>query len=114
MVNTQNSENRTAGLKATQQIAMAADRLRDLAASGLLYAENVYEMSRYQAVQEIAAELLLLVSQGIPEHLAFLEPLILSHPTPLVTGDAAIIDQQSRILLIQRADNHCWAMREVL
>ena len=32
------------------------------------------------------------------------------HPTPFAVGDAAIIDEQGRLLLIQRADNHKWAL----
>ena len=42
-----------------------------------------------------------------------LEPLrapVFSRPTPFVGGDAAVIDDEGRILLIQRADNGKWAM----
>jgi len=42
-----------------------------------------------------------------------IEPLratIFSKPTPVTGGDAAIIDDEGRILLIQRADNGLWAM----
>ncbi|MFX1538592.1 MAG: NUDIX domain-containing protein [Promethearchaeota archaeon] len=35
---------------------------------------------------------------------------IFSRPTPLVGGDAAVIDETGKILLIQRADNKKWAM----
>jgi ADP-ribose pyrophosphatase YjhB (NUDIX family) len=35
---------------------------------------------------------------------------IFRRPTPLATGDAAIIDDEGRILLILRADNGKWAM----
>ena len=31
-------------------------------------------------------------------------------PTPIAVGDAAVIDDEGRILLIQRADNGLWAM----
>ncbi len=44
---------------------------------------------------------------------AELEPLrdtVFSHPTPLSGGDAAIVDDAGRILLIQRADDRRWAM----
>ena len=39
-----------------------------------------------------------------------LRSIIFSRPTPLSVGDAAIIDDDGRILLIQRADNQKWAM----
>jgi ADP-ribose pyrophosphatase YjhB (NUDIX family) len=94
----------------TQQIALWADQLRDMSALGLLFAQNVYDRENYQAMQKMAMEMLALVTQN---SLAHLEPLRLSHfarPSPISTGDAAIIDEAGRILLIRRADNQQWAM----
>lgn len=34
----------------------------------------------------------------------------LTHPAPIPAGDAAVIDDQGRILLVQRADDRLWAM----
>ena len=93
-----------------QQIAMWADRLRDLSALGLWYATSQYDTDRYQAIQNLALEML---GAATGESVAALEPLrapIFSRPTPFASGDAAIIDDDGRILLIQRADNGCWAM----
>ena len=42
-----------------------------------------------------------------------LEPLrntVMAQPTPFTVGDAAIIDESGRMLLIRRADNGLWAM----
>jgi len=47
------------------------------------------------------------------ETLEQIEPLrsnIFSRPTPLTGGDAAIIDDDGRILLVLRSDNRKWAM----
>jgi 8-oxo-dGTP pyrophosphatase MutT (NUDIX family) len=55
-------------------------------------------------------EMLALVSG---QEIGALEPLraiLFSYFTSLIGGDAAIIDEQARILLIQRADNGEWAM----
>jgi 8-oxo-dGTP pyrophosphatase MutT (NUDIX family) len=93
-----------------QQIAMWADRLRDLSALGLWYATSQYDTDRYQAIQDLALEML---AAATGETVASLEPLrapIFSRPTPFASGDAAIIDDDGRILLIQRADNGRWAM----
>ncbi len=99
-----------------QHIALWADRLRDIAALGLHYTglssspDARYDRERYRAVQDVAMEMLAAATQ---EPVASLEPLrapIFSRPTPLITGDAAIIDDAGRILLIRRADNRCWAM----
>ena len=69
-----------------EQIALAADRLRDLAASGLKYAPTIYDRDRYAAVQQIAIELLALAT-GQP--LAALDPLrdtVFARVTPIVAG----------------------------
>jgi len=99
-----------------QQIALWADVLRDQTATGLRYADNVYERARYTAIQSMALEMLA-VATDTP--LSTLEPLcapVFSRPTPFSVGDAAIIDATAddaavaRILLIRRADNGLWAM----
>lgn len=94
----------------TQQLALWADQLRAMAAQGQHYATDVYNQERYHQIQTIALEMLALASG---DTLANLEPLragVLSHPTPFAVGDAAIIDDAGRMLLIRRADNGLWAM----
>ncbi|HMR67267.1 MAG TPA: NUDIX hydrolase N-terminal domain-containing protein [Anaerolineae bacterium] len=93
-----------------QKIALWADQLRDLAAMGLIFNQDNYNAPRYRTVQEIAMAMLALATA---EDLAAMESLkapIFSRPTPIISGDAAIIDAEGRILLIQRADNSLWAM----
>ena len=93
-----------------EQIALWADRLRDISALGLRFTENGYDQERYRAVQDIAMAMLAMATD---ESLADLEPLrgpIFSRPTPFVGGDGAVIDDEGRILLIQRADNALWAI----
>jgi ADP-ribose pyrophosphatase YjhB (NUDIX family) len=93
-----------------QQISIWADRLRDLSAFGLHFSQDIYDRTRYQAIQEIAIEMFALAGGELPEQLEPLRSSLLSHPTPYSVGDAAVIDQDGRILLIQRADNRKWAM----
>jgi ADP-ribose pyrophosphatase YjhB (NUDIX family) len=93
-----------------QQLALWADQLRDISAGGLRYASTIYEQERFHQVQEVALRLL---GMATGDTLGQLEPLrapVFSRPTPLAVGDAAIIDDAGRILLIQRADNGLWAM----
>lgn len=93
-----------------QQIALWADKLRDLSALGLHFATDIYNRERYQAVQDIAVSLLALATGEPLDHLEPLRAPVFSRPTPLVGGDAAVIDDRGRILLIRRADNSRWAM----
>ena len=94
----------------TQQIAIWVDKLRDISALGLHFSESRYDIERYRAIQDLAIQML---ASAVDESIESLEPLrasFFTRPTPLTTGDAAIIDNDGQILLIQRADNRKWAM----
>ena len=92
-----------------QRIALWADRLRDISASGLRYAGEVHDCENYQVIQDIAMQMLALATG---ESLQAMEPLrapVFSRPTPIVVGDAAIINEAGEILLIRRAQSGLWA-----
>ena len=93
-----------------EQLAFWSDKLRDMAATGLKYAQNIYDYERYQAIQQIAIKMLALATE---RPLAELEPLretIFARMSPLVAGTAAIIDDDGKILLMRRSDNRLWNM----
>jgi ADP-ribose pyrophosphatase YjhB (NUDIX family) len=94
----------------TQQIALWADQLRDISALGLRFAENIYARDHYQTVQNISMAMLAAVSDVPVEGLEPLRGPVFSRPTPITVGDAAVIDDEGKILLIRRADNQKWAM----
>lgn len=93
-----------------QKIALWADKLRDLSAMGLCFADSGYDRERYQSVQDVALEMLALATGEAVEELEPLRAPVFSRPTPLTTGDGAVIDDEGQILLIRRADNGRWAM----
>ena len=93
-----------------QQIALWADALRDHAAMGLRFARDIYEQTRYTAIQDIAMAMLAWVTETPLDEMEPLRAPIFAHPTPFSVGDAAVIDDAGRILLIRRADNGLWAM----
>jgi ADP-ribose pyrophosphatase YjhB (NUDIX family) len=102
-------ENRPAP-KPAQQLAFWADQLRHISAMGLRFSHNRYDHDNYRAVQDLAMAMLALATG---ESLDEMEPLrapVFSRPTPITVADAAVIDANGRILLIQRADNSKWAM----
>ena len=94
----------------TEKIALWADKLRDLSASGLRFASNIYDKENYGKVQDIAVEMLALASGETVEAIEPLRTPHFSRATPLSAGDAAVIDERGHILLIKRADNQMWAM----
>ena len=77
---------------------------------GLYFSKNIHDQGAYEAVQTIAMEMLALATAGTLEDMEPLRAPVFSRPTPLAVGDAAVIDEQGRILLIRRADNGLWAM----
>jgi ADP-ribose pyrophosphatase YjhB (NUDIX family) len=97
-------------LPLSDQIALWADALRDISALGLHYSNSIYDQERYTKVQEIALAMLALATNEPLEKLEPLQMPIFSRPSPLVGGDAAVIDDAGHLLLIQRADNGQWAM----
>ena len=93
-----------------QQIAAWADKLRDISALGLMFANSSYDRERYQTLQDMAMSMLALATGDRLDQLEPLRAPVFSRPTPFAVGDAAVIDRLGRILLIQRADNAKWAM----
>ncbi len=93
-----------------EQIALWADKLRDISAMGLLFTKNVHDELAFRAVQTIAMEMLARATGEPWEQIEPLRAAVFSRPTPFAVGDAAVIDDEGRILLIQRADNGKWAM----
>jgi ADP-ribose pyrophosphatase YjhB (NUDIX family) len=94
----------------TEQIAFWSDKLRDMAVTGLKYSQNIYDHERYQAIQQIAIEMLALATERPVVELEPLRESIFARISPLVAGTAAIIDDDAKILLMRRSDNRLWAM----
>lgn len=87
-----------------------AEKLRDVSALGLYFTKNMYDREHFKTVQDIAMEMHGLATDTPMSELEPLRAPIFSRPTPIATGDAAVIDDEGRILLIRRADNGLWAM----
>jgi len=94
-----------------QQLYLWADQLRAIANDGLLWSkDDPYDIHRFQGILRIAAGMFALQDT---RELAAIERVYLEdlgHLAPYPGGDAAIFDQDNRILLIQRADSGLWAM----
>lgn len=93
-----------------EKIALWADKLRDLSATGLEYAKDSYNKTRYEIIQNLAMEMLAFATEQPLEALLALKSTIFSRMSPVVAGAAAVIDKEGNILLMRRSDNHLWAM----
>lgn len=94
----------------SKQVALWADKLRDISALGLRFSDSIYDQERYRAVQDIAMAMLAALTANPVETMEPLRDTLFSRPTPLSVGDAAVINDRGEILLIRRADNGKWAM----
>jgi 8-oxo-dGTP pyrophosphatase MutT (NUDIX family) len=92
------------------RLAQIADQIRVMSNNGLHYGKDPYDIDRYQRLLKLAAELLSMTATQPLEEIerTFLTGIGLS--TPLSGVDCAVIDDDGHVLLIQRADNHKWAM----
>ena len=100
----------TLSIAPAQQIALWADKLRDMSAMGLHYAKDIYERDRWQRIQDMAMEMHALATG---DELEMIEPLrgtVYARPGPFVAVESAVIDDAERILLIRRADSKQWAL----
>lgn len=97
-------------MRDAEQITAWADKLRDISALGLHFAQNPYDRENYKTAQDIAMAMLALATGEPLEQIEPLRAPIFSRPTPFAVGDAAVIDDAGRILLVKRADNGKWAM----
>jgi ADP-ribose pyrophosphatase YjhB (NUDIX family) len=94
----------------SQQLSLWADSIRDMSATGLKHSKSTYDTDRYQALQTMSMQMMA-AAGGLPDEA--LEPLrasLFSRHSPVCAGGGAVIDDDGRILLMQRSDNGTWAM----
>ena len=90
---------------------MLADELRVISVGGIRWtAEDPYNRDRFERVREVAARLFAFTDTRPFEEVKRSVFSTLTHVAPAPCGDAAVFDSDRRILLIQRADDHLWAM----
>lgn len=86
------------------------DELRILASVGLRYADDPYDEQRYERILELVSEWygrsVDLPATEVRERFE----AELGYVTPKVSGDAAVFDENGRILLQQRADDETWCL----
>ena len=95
---------------AGQRLAEIADELRAIATNGLHWAANEYDRDRYDRVLSLAAELL---SVSDPRSATEIEQVFrgdLAVRSPFVGVEAAIFNDEGKILLVQRTDNQRWCI----
>ena len=96
-------------MNASQQLALWADELRALTGNGLEFVKSSYDEANYLRIRQIATEMIAQVDHRPLVEIERLMLSLLGHYTPLVMGDAQVINPDGEILLIRRADSGLWA-----
>lgn len=86
------------------------DELRVHAKTGLHDAEDPYDRERYERILDLVSEYYGEAVDLPPEAVRGRFAAELGHVTPKVGGEATILDDQERILLIERADDRTWCL----
>ena len=86
-----------------------AKRLQAIAQDGLTYAQDDYDVARYEQVREIAAEILAAHSTGRLKDARGLLELETGPATPKVDVRAAVFDED-KVLLVKEPDDGGWSL----
>lgn len=98
-------------MDAANRLRQLGDELRALAEEGLRYSgAEPYHRERYERLRRGAASVFSLADEEGVDHIEKSVFAQLTHRAPIACGDAAIVDSDGRMLLIQRSDDELWAM----
>jgi ADP-ribose pyrophosphatase YjhB (NUDIX family) len=93
-----------------EEIYQVADELRAVACLGLRFAENDYDLERYERVMAASARLIAGLEQRSPDEVVAQFQDNLLHVSPLAGAEAAVPGDDGSLLLIRRTDNGLWAL----
>jgi ADP-ribose pyrophosphatase YjhB (NUDIX family) len=93
-----------------QRLAAIAAQLAGVAETGLIEPPTIYERDNFREAGEIAAALREMNANGALDDFQPLDAPLPESRGPAAVGDAAVIDDQGRLLLIRRADSGKWAL----
>lgn len=94
-----------------QQLRLWADDLRSIADEELFFnGDNPYAVARATRVRRVAAEVFAAQDSRDADAVERIYRGSPAHTSPHAGGDAGVVDDGGQILLVQRADNHLWAM----
>jgi len=95
----------------SQQLRLWADELHTIANEGLHWTgDDSYSIRRYERIRRIAAAVFAAQDVRDAHEIEQTYAGNLTHVSAYSCGDAAIINDRGEILLIQRKDDHLWAM----
>lgn len=92
------------------KLVQIAAQLRALSTNGQFWAEDPYQLERYQKILGLSAQLMSLVDERPASEIERIYFDDMRYITPTTGVETAVFDEAGRILLIQRADDQTWAI----
>lgn len=85
-------------------------RLQAIAQSGLAYAEDPYDMERYEQIRRIAAEIAASRSGTVADGIDALFSEGSGYATPKVDIRAVVLDEEGAVLLVREKEDGLWTL----
>ena len=92
----------------TPPVARWAQRIAALVQTGLTYARDPFDIERYQALQQLAAEMQASLTEQSVAEIAGWYAMEGGYATPKVGVRAIVIDESGRFLLVQERSDGLW------
>ena len=92
-----------------QELYLIADELRAIAAQGLRFTDGGYDRERYEKIMAASARVVGLLENQSPEEIVTRFRDNLYHISPVFCVESVVM-RAGKILLIQRQDDHLWAI----
>ena len=92
-----------------QDLYQIADELRAVANAGMRWSENGYDRERYEHILKASARLVAVIEEVSEADIYQQYTGNMAHLSPLLAVEAAVF-RDHKILLIQRSDDHTWAL----
>jgi ADP-ribose pyrophosphatase YjhB (NUDIX family) len=86
------------------------NRLKAMADTGLLYANNEYDRERYAELLDISLRLMSDVSGHSIEDLRAIFPLVTDYPTAKVDIRGMLLTPDKKILMVKESTDHKWSL----
>lgn len=96
-------------MKITDELLAIEEDLREIAAYGLTFCSNQYDIENYEKIRAIAIRIMHLTTALDYTDFSQVQKAVYGRPTPLLIVDGAVINNKEEILLIRRLDNNQWA-----
>jgi ADP-ribose pyrophosphatase YjhB (NUDIX family)/rhodanese-related sulfurtransferase len=104
---------RSAGLpvaEATPDVIGLTEEMQAIGRAGLHFSDDPFDRERYQRLVDLATQTYAQMSPVDNPALMARFAREVGCITPKVGADGAIVDEADRLLLIERADDHCWGL----